>query len=114
MQFLGNHSAGTRLRTRIAITQACSVVRADTRELRDLRLHLPPGKVRIAQARIENDGGAAFARTVDMHLAPVYIDQFPRHAVEPAVTGFKDVFVEESGDSENQHDDYKAPHKTAR
>jgi hypothetical protein len=61
----------------IAPAQASAVIRADTREFRDVRLHKPPVKRELSEARLEYDGRLPAAGAMQVNLAPPISTNFP-------------------------------------
>ena len=102
MEFRGDHSAGARLRTGITVSEPGAIIGANAGELRDIRLHLAPGKICIAKAGIKDDRGAAVSGAVDVHLAASYVDQLSVWWVEAAVARLGNVFVKEPGRGERE------------
>ena len=84
-------------RTGLAVTESGAVVGADAGKLRDLRLHLAPGNVCVAETRFENDRGASLPRTVDVHLETAHVEATSRHGIKAAVACLRDVLVDNAG-----------------
>ena len=78
MQFSCDHFAGARSRTGVAVAESSAIIGADAREFRDLRLHLAPGNVGVAEAGLENDSGGSLPGAVDVHLVPAHVDESVR------------------------------------
>src|SRR6516164_8254967 len=112
MEFFGENFAGARLRTGIAVAKAGAVIGTNTRNLRDLRLHLAPGKICVAQTRVEYDRGSSVTDAVDMHLASAHVNEFSFHRIEAAIPGFGDVFVEKSRGSRKEKEDERTNEHT--
>src|ERR1700751_2351559 len=97
MKLFCDNAAGSWPRTWIAVAEASSIVGANARESRDFGLHFVPGEIAVAKTRVENYRRAALAGAVDVHLAPLDINQFARHRVKTAVPCLRDVLIEKSG-----------------
>src|ERR1700756_687966 len=75
VQFFGHHFACAWSRTGVAVADAGAIVGAHARELRDLRLHLAPGKVRVAESGLEDDRRTSLTRAVDVHFVSANIKE---------------------------------------
>ena len=102
VQFFRHHFAGTGPRTGIAVADASAIVRTHARELRNLRLHFAPGKVRVSETRLEDDRGSSLPRAVDVHLKSAYIEEPAIHGIHAAVACLRDMLVDRSGNGEDQ------------
>src|ERR1700728_304690 len=69
----------------LAPSQSRSVVRADARELRHLGLNERPGGGRVAQTRVEQNGGASLSAAVEMHAMSVHLHQDAGHWIAPLI-----------------------------
>ena len=74
-QLARDAACGPRRRAGIAVTHACPVVGADTRESRNSRLDEAPVSSRAAEARVEDDGRRAVAGAPQMQPVPSDVDE---------------------------------------
>src|SRR6267378_3374143 len=61
-----------RLGLHITPADCCPIVRTDSCELRDGRLHLVPGEPAVVEARLQNHSGVSIAHTIEMHFVTVH------------------------------------------
>src|ERR1700694_4130096 len=66
VELSGNLKAGARLRTRITVSVARPIIRANPGEALDTRLDADPAQGRLAKARIQDHGWRANAGAVDV------------------------------------------------
>src|SRR5579862_270683 len=85
VQFAGDHFAGTRLRTELAVADSSAIIGAYTSKFRDLRLHFAPRHVSVAEPGLENDRWASFSRAVDVHLESAHVVEPAGHGIEATV-----------------------------
>src|SRR5579863_5010057 len=114
MQFSGDHFAGGWLRTRFAIAESGTVIRAHARKFRDLRLHFEPRKIGVAQARVENHRGTSLSRAVNVHSESAHVKPASSHGIEAPVASLKNILVDHSGDGEEEHEGEQGEDEAAK
>jgi hypothetical protein len=81
----------------------------------DLRLHFAPGKVRVAEAGLEDDCRTSLPRAVDVHAVSANIEESAVHGIQAAVADLRDTFVdcsakgEDHSECEQTEDDAAGP-----
>src|ERR1700732_4512359 len=108
-----NVSTVWRLGPSIAPADTSAVVRTDTRERRDGRLHFVPGQPTIVEPRLQNHSGASIAHTIEMHLVTAYIYETARRRMSPYIIRTFNGLIDGSDDSKQDDEARKSGQKIA-
>src|SRR5512147_2224387 len=78
MEFIHHFFARAWIWAWFAPSQSCAIIRADTRALRDFRLHLRPENGEVIQSRRQYDRWTSLARAIDVHLVTFHAHHLSR------------------------------------
>ena len=85
---LFRHCAGnTRTRAGFAPAVSRAIIRANTNETGDLRLHSIPIEIRAFKAIVQDDSRSAFARAIQVQVISANIDEATGWLIELSVAG---------------------------